>query len=230
MDTSDWTPPAWAVRLHNPEARAEWAARVKAWHDANPDLAAAWEEALFEDEARTYERAEARAKLERLRQAGVPTRAVEAWAKGLDATRAVEAVRTFQQSEKCFLLLLGSPGCGKTVAAAAALTKGGVFVRAVELARLSSFDAADRATFARCCDARVLVLDDLGAELLHDGWRPALDELVDVRYGERLPTLLTTNLDAASFKARYGERIADRIRHDGFVETCGDKSRRRPTP
>jgi DNA replication protein DnaC len=163
----------------------------------------------------------------RLRRSGISERALDAWYRGLQETPATKSVETFLDSGKTFLLLLGSPGAGKTLATTHALAHhGGTFVRAVELARLSQYETNDRAQLESAHKVGLLVIDDLGAELLHDGWRPMLDELIDVRWGARRKTILTTNLDAGTFKTRYGARIADRIRDDGFVEKCGDQSRR----
>jgi DNA replication protein DnaC len=223
----DWTQPSYLALARNPALLDEYRARKAAWLAANEPLCAAWDEALAEEQRRAWALQEAAQRVFALRNAGLPQRAIEAWQAGLRPTKGVEAVRTFVASGKTFLLLLGSPGCGKTVATAEALTRGGCFFRAIELARLSSFDKEDRATFQDAAHIRTLVLDDLGAELLHDGWRPMLDELVDIRYGNRAQTVITSNLDAKAFKERYGERIADRVRHDGFIVTCGDKSERR---
>lgn len=204
------------------------------WVSANPRLLEAWAEAESEDIARHKAKQERKRLMDKLANTGAPERCAVAIAAGLNATTATAAVETFMASDKTFLLLSGSPGCGKTLAACVALKDGGRFARAVEVSRLSLFDAEDRANFDALKKTRLLVLDDLGAEMLHDGWRPALDELLDYRYGAMKPTILTTNLPptsedearTASFRGRYGARIADRIRHDGLVEKCGDKSLR----
>lgn len=50
----------------------------------------------------------------------------------------------------------------------------------------------------------------------------SLDGLVDARYRHLLPTVITTNLRAEEFKARYGARAIDRLRERGeFVELNG---------
>lgn len=70
-------------------------------------------------------------------------------------------------------------------------------------------------------DALLLVLDDLGMEFADEkgSFLATLDALLNARYAARLYTVITTNLPAKAFKARYGERIADRIREAGrFVE------------
>lgn len=230
--TSDETwerPPLWQM-ARDRGAYAAWRARVTAWTAAHPELAKAWDEALEESSRMEQEAEQRRMRRACLRDAGVPPRIIEAHGKGLSTTTATEAVQAFLASGRAFLLLLGSPGCGKSVAAAQVLHHGGVFSRAVELSRLSAYDKEDRRIWQHATEARVLVLDDLGAELLHDAWRPMLDELVDTRYGARAKTVITSNLDKDGFKARYGERITDRIRHDGYVESCGNKSLRRPEP
>src|SRR5262249_31101876 len=106
--------------------------------------------------------------------------------------------------------LSGNPGVGKTIAACEWLLsrRSGLFVKAPSLARI------DRAKVPGLLNAHALVLDDLGVEYIDaKGFLSSLlDELIDHRYDLRLPTVITTNLDAAAFKERYGARVIDRIR------------------
>ena len=236
---AEWHPPSMMSVFARGETadakKAEWKARCAAWLEANRELARDWDEALKElEDLAELRRSQARIRAT-LMSARAPERCIREILDIPDDTSATEAVKTLMASDKMFLLLSGSPGCGKTLAACMALREPyGMFARAVEVSRFSLFDRADRDAFDSLKRARVLVLDDLGAEMLHDGWRPALDELIDVRYGAMRKTILTTNLPptsedeakVASFRGRYGSRIADRIRHDGFVEKCGDKSLR----
>jgi DNA replication protein DnaC len=81
--------------------------------------------------------------------------------------------------------------------------------------------------------AGFLVIDDLGAEYSDSkGFFASLfDEVVNARYENMRPTILTTNLDVEGFAARYGERIVDRIREAGRFLNCGAQSlRRRAAP
>lgn len=197
------------------------------WEQENPELWAAWQEAAQESEARRLAAEETERALDSMRAAEVPQRVVDAHAMTLGDSEALRAVATFLDSRKTFLLLLGSAGVGKTVAAVKMLGRGsGLFVRAVELSRLSTFGREDRQRLEAAQSARRLVLDDLGTEMLHDGWRPLLDELVDIRESERRRTVITSNLDMGTLRTRYGARVLDRIRGDGLVAMCGDKSRR----
>lgn len=127
------------------------------------------------------------------------------------------------------LVLSGGPGTGKTLAACewlrpkTSIGHGGWFVTAALLARYPRYDAKAMHDLLTC---RALVVDDLGCEYMDDkgNFMAVLDEVINARYGERLPTLITTNLNADAFKERYGSRIADRIREDGRFVALGDVS------
>lgn len=58
----------------------------------------------------------------------------------------------------------------------------------------------------------LLVLDDLGAEKPTDWTRERLFEIIDHRYNEELPLIITTNLTPDEMISDLGERICDRIR------------------
>lgn len=219
------------------------------WDAANPELLAEYRAVMAElerlEEAARKVRAEIEA-VDRLWRAiessGAGSRNIDALRKGLDETAGVKAVREFLDGGKTFLLLTGSPGVGKSLAAMAAIQRHAeqqmrsLFVRAVECSRLSMFDEEDKAFVRDMRRAPLLVLDDLGVEGLNDAWRETLEDVLDYRYQERLSTVMTTNLppmaegDKPSFRRRYGERIADRIRHDGVIAQCGNETLRKRTP
>lgn len=229
---------------------AQRAAELKTWAAENPELANAWNAAWEEDEVRAKARdakekddARRRYVLERtpsrLVALGAPPRAVEQWRSGeSQPNAAVAALERMEAERRGFALLTGDTGVGKTCAAVALMARRlllderdelpALFVRATEGARMGLYDADDKKLAAQMRAATLLVLDDLGAEFLSDGsiWRTILDEVIDSRYGDNLPTVLTTNLTLEPFKARYGARIADRIRHAGIIETCGAGSLR----
>ena len=65
---------------------------------------------------------------------------------------------------------------------------------------------------------KLLILDDLGAEKPTEWVRERLFSLIDYRYGNSLPTVITTNATPRELRDRLGERIADRIK--AMCKTC----------
>lgn len=209
----------------------------QAWEAANPELARAWNEALEEDHQREmrreYEARQARVEAripEQLRELGVPDTAIAALSAWHD-TPTWTAAGKFLESDAQYLVLLGTVGTGKTVAAARVLAWAlrrnleCHFVRATMLARLSGYE--DRALFDRLCWAPVVVLDDLGTEHLHGFAQSLFAEWLDCRYARsEHRTVITANLTPPQFAERVGERAMDRIRHVGMVHASRDKSMR----
>lgn len=124
------------------------------------------------------------------------------------------------------LVLCGGVGVGKSSAALLWLQKqlGPLWwSSAADLARASRYDKAPAWR-----DARAGVLDDLGTEYLdrHGAYLSDLDAIVNHYHGQMRPLVITTNLPAAAFKERYGERIASRLRECGeWVTVAGDDMR-----
>lgn len=213
------------------------------WDSAHPVEAAALSavDPLIEEreamEAEVERRQRARAKHERVMAvlADCP-RIRAALEKGLDDSPAYDVVRDWYASKSWCLLLLGGVGCGKSTAAGwfvvTAAKKGAVsmWVRAVEASRMSAFGAEAEARFRAWREADCLVLDDLGTELMTPTWQQALDDILDYRYQHSLETMLPTNLSADEFKTRYGERISDRIRHEGTIHSLAAPSMRTRSP
>ena len=171
---------------------------------------------------------------EQLRILGLPDRlaALVAGPGGVRSTEATQATDAWLDSEATFLVLGGGVGVGKTVAGAHAIAqRGGIFRKASQVTRMSQYDAE---AWERLYSARLLVVDDLGAEPLDQGgWGlSALLDLFDRRYDERARTLITTNLGLDAFRARYspdGGRFMDRLREAGrWINLAGSSLRRSP--
>lgn len=123
------------------------------------------------------------------------------------------------------IVLSGQRGCGKTTAAAWWLAQPGPRSEYLELLnpvffsinRLQRVSRWDDKTMAPIESARRLVIDDLGSEFVDNKGSIAslLDGLINERYANMQPTLITTNLKGEDFKRTYGERIARRIREKG---------------
>lgn len=129
-----------------------------------------------------------------------------------------------------FLVLAGERGLGKTVAAAWAIANEvGMYVTAGEARRLrGSYNAQDADELRRLQHTRLLVLDDLGAERQDEGSEELLFELVNARQ-KGCYTLITTNLDEPTLRARYGDRAVDRVAHQGGIVALTGENLRRTT-
>lgn len=173
---------------------------------------------------------------------GIPVKDVEAIVGGtLRETAALRVAKGWWSSTATVLVLSGTRGCGKTTAAAWCVAqeppddpyRSEEWYRAPEktwrvweprfadvtvIQRASRYDEEQMLPLER---AAVLAIDDLGMEYadVKGSFAALFDGLFNSRYAAQLKTVITTNLPAAEFKARYGERVADRIRECGtFVE------------
>jgi DNA replication protein DnaC len=198
------------------------------------DDAQAKEKARAEDELAARREADAKreaaAARPRLIGRGVPARLADAILRGaLEETDAIRLAKAFTASRRTILVISGVRGAGKTVAAAwlVAQYPFARFIDVSRLARLSRYSEEDMAPLEECA---LLAIDDLGTEYADDkgSFMATLDGLVNARYADERRTVITTNLQANTFKARYGERIADRIREAGrFVELASKSLRGR---
>ena len=142
-----------------------------------------------------------------LRESGVPERY-------LGVPR--DASRNGALSQGTGLWIHGDVGTGKTVMACS-IAKGwaaeGNQLRMVSSVRLFSElrEAMDRGmegqVIAKYAGTPLLVLDDLGQEVPSDWALSRLFEIVDSRYGRRMPIVVTTNYSP--------EHLADRLERSG---------------
>lgn len=120
------------------------------------------------------------------------------------------------------LLLLGATGVGKTYEAYGAMRELAVTGVAGRWAVTTAADlyAALRprhgidseAEFRRYRDARLLLVDDLGAERKPTEFTEEVNfRLINHRYEHHLPTLFTTNVGPAELGNRLGDRVTSRL-------------------
>jgi DNA replication protein DnaC len=126
----------------------------------------------------------------------------------------------FAQELKGWLLLTGNFGCGKTHLASAianyAVNLGvpTIFLTVPDLldwarSGYSSPDTTFEARFNEIRNIRLLVLDDLGTENATSWAKEKLFQIINFRYVNRLPTVLTTNLDLVKIEERITSRLTD---------------------
>lgn len=152
---------------------------------------------------------------------------------------AFEAAIAFSRGQgKPWLLLSGPVGVGKTHLAVA------IGKHAVESEKLqvlftvvpdlldhlrSSFDpkaeTAYDERFMAVKDSQLLILDDLGTENATPWAREKLFQIINHRYTEQLPTVITTNIDMNKIDDRILSRIQDHRLTD-FVEIDAQDFRR----
>lgn len=119
------------------------------------------------------------------------------------------------------LLIVGTTGTGKTdqaYGAVRSLLAAGVRLRwraitaadlYAELRPRPDHDGErELRDLSRC---PLLILDDLGAAKTSEWTEEITMRLINYRYNEMLPTLITTNLGVAELRERIGDRVASRL-------------------
>lgn len=144
--------------------------------------------------------------------------------QGLEVLNYLETYMSFPRG---FLLLAGKNGTGKTHAAK-------VIYHANTPYKLP-FKDVDRAFFINqadlnaqvlkqsrgtveyfdltevCKNTKLLVLDDIGTRIPSDFFMDFLYAIVDKRYNENLGTIITTNLNAADMREKFGDAFVSRV-------------------
>jgi len=135
--------------------------------------------------------------------------------------RVFRTARKFAKEPDGWLVLMGSNGCGKTHLAAAIgnyrLRKGEpvlfVFVPDFLDHLRSSFMPESRTTydelFERVRMAPLLILDDFGEQASTPWAHEKIYQVINYRYNERIPTVITTCLSLDDMEPRIGSRLAD---------------------
>jgi hypothetical protein len=183
---------------------------------------------------------------------GVPEELLEPYRNGIQARPVLQAVKQWVETGKPTLLLLGSNGIGKSVAAAYALRLAttavwkkpdhpmadaisverldsgeGYFLTAAGLRFASRYtDGKALSTLDRAATVKVLVLDELRAEDFQGKGLERLEEILSERMAHRARTVITSNLTLAELRECSGPRIASRIGGADVFETGGQDLRR----
>ncbi len=189
-----------------------------------PGAVAHAEEIYQQDVAEEIRRQEERQKKERarlLKKSGLPARyhgATFGSAKVTDQSReAYEKAHKFTRGEMAGLLISGPVGTGKTHLAACIandfldrlkwVTFGGVIDLLGRIARSYSEAAQEEEwqILDELYSVPLLVLDDLGKEKVSEWVEQTLYRVVDSRYRENRPLVVTTNFTMETLEGRYPE-------------------------
>ena len=133
---------------------------------------------------------------------------------------AKESAEDFARTQKGWLLIEGGYGCGKTHLAAAianfAVNNGTptLFITVPDLLDTLRFAFSDpettfEARFEEVRNADLLILDDFGTQNA-TGWaQEKLFQIMNYRYINKLPTVITTNLMLDEIESRIRSRLQD---------------------
>jgi hypothetical protein len=156
---------------------------------------------------------------------------------GMVALRAVLRARARRRLDVPYVMLLGSVGAGKTLAASHGIASidGGAYMRASTLRDLaSSYHRDDRAELRRFHDAPVAVVDEVGIDpkdaRANDRLGRALDEVIDARQGARRITVVCGNVKPAEVAKLLDARSVSRMRDRTKWVQCADSDLRRLEP
>lgn len=147
----------------------------------------------------------------------------------------VEALRTcraFTAGRRGFLLILGTPGTGKThLAVGVAKAIGGGLLTThpdllTDLRATYKTGGTDK-FLDRLQTASCLILDDFGISSGGADEGPVLYQVLAARHGDGLPTVLTSNEELATVKDALGYRLCDRVAEDFQLVTLAGASHRR---
>lgn len=147
----------------------------------------------------------------------------------LSPTQPLEVVRRWLASRvrENLLVLAGSKGVGKTVAACYALSR---FSRGRPTGRyiLATEVVDPKVRIKRLAVHPLLVVDQVGLEYVSnpDWCDSRFTELVVRRDSDMLPTIFVGNLDEKAFRARYGTSVMDRVVGDGLFQVFRSPSLR----
>ena len=139
----------------------------------------------------------------------------------------------FEKNEKGEgLILCGNPGTGKTHLAAAishkVIEEFGIpveFKTSIEIhSELTNFEKETLNKYKKC---DLLIIDDLGKEKTTEWRQEKIFEIINSRYEDYLPTLITTNLAPKQFAGVFGEAFASRLIESNKVVPVTGKDWRR---
>lgn len=153
---------------------------------------------------------------------GVGMRYFNAHVSKLRLSNAIkETISRWTAKPKNFLVINGLPGTGKTylcVALANFFLEKGTQVKYLNGRRffeeVQSAIAAGKSQYEqirKIASYELLILDDIGAATNSEWQREVVLDLIDYRYNEQKPTVITSNMNKVDLAVALGDRTARRI-------------------
>lgn len=139
--------------------------------------------------------------------------------------RVLSKVKKFLKRGGGFLIFRGEVGTGKSHLATAIMKEGGGGYFVTELDLLAEFRSTyggkgdENAVIDKYRDCKVLVLDELSAEVKGTDIAGLLYRILADRYDKGLLTVITSNEKLDAILDILGVRLADRIKHSYYVAT-----------
>lgn len=177
---------------------------------------------------------------EAVRHAGVPQRYADAHRHTRTRVRSdVARSRAAKALDARALIAEGPAGSGKSTLVCAMLGArarrligegrrwhGAMFVSAIDLGRSRSVSrlGEEPEIVLDAMRAKVLVIDDLGAESPRDS--EPIVQVIHARHDAEAPTWITTGITAEEIATRYGGGIARRIYEGAIVIDCAEEAAR----
>ena len=133
------------------------------------------------------------------------------------------------------LFITGKPGVGKTHTAISIIVKKATEdIRVSRFVNLSSLmidirqaikDDEERYILQKYKKNVILILDDIGAEKISDYAASIMYHIIDYRYSQLLPTVITSNYNLDELSRLYNDRLTSRIASGIVIRMNGNDRR-----
>jgi len=179
-----------------------------------------------------------RSRENRLRDAGIPLRTLEAGKFEPPTDRAKQHVSTMRDFLENFgqkhedgssLILCGKPGTGKSHLAcklgielmdkdySVRYVTASKALRYVRASYAKNPDYSEQDAINYFVNVDLLILDELGVKVASENDKALLFEIIDERYQQKLPSIVISNLTIKNLKEAIDERMIDRLKHNGTL-------------